>query len=61
MNNRPLVPPKEGLRHAIAWLAEQGHWSPALIDEASQRFDLDPLDEEFLLAQWRRMRADGTR
>lgn len=61
MTNRPLVPHKEGLRHAIAWLAEHEHWSPALIEEASQRFDLDPLDEEFLLAELRRLRAEGTR
>lgn len=61
MTIRPFIPSKEGLRHAIAWLAEHEDWSPALIEEASQRFDLDPLDEEFLLAELRRLRNDGTR
>lgn len=52
---RPLVPSGEGLRRAVAWLAEQGEWTPERIDEACRRFDLSPLDEEFLLAEYRRL------
>jgi hypothetical protein len=39
----PIVPKGEALRRAVAWLAEQGSWTPDLIDQASQRFDLSPL------------------
>ncbi|CAG0969509.1 hypothetical protein BURK1_01151 [Burkholderiales bacterium] len=52
----PLVPKGEALRRAFAWLAGQGPWTPGRIDEASRRFDLSPDDEEFLLAEMRRMR-----
>jgi hypothetical protein len=58
---RPLVPHGEGLRHAVQWLAEHERWSPQLIEEACQRFDLDPRDEEFLLAEYRRLHAEGAR
>jgi hypothetical protein len=51
---RPLVPRGEALRHAIAWLAERGAWTPQLVEEACQRFDVDPADEEFLLRELRR-------
>jgi len=50
----PLVPPGEPLRHAVAWLAEQGGWTARLIEEACQRFDVTPADEEFLLRELRR-------
>jgi len=53
---RPLLPKDEALRRAITWLAEQGSWTPELIDQASQRFDLSPIDEEFLLQESRRLR-----
>jgi hypothetical protein len=45
------VPKGEALRRAVAWLAEQGVWTPDLIDQASQRFDLSPTEEEFLLLE----------
>jgi hypothetical protein len=50
----PLVPKGDALRHAVAWLAEQGEWTPARIEEAARRYDLDPLDEEFLLREFAR-------
>ncbi len=50
----PVVPKGDALRRAVAWLAEQGEWSAATIEEACQRFDLDPLDEEFLFRELRR-------
>lgn len=56
MHVAPLVPKGDALRHAVSWLAEQGHWTPQLIEEACQRFDVDPADEEFLLRTWQAMR-----
>jgi hypothetical protein len=61
MSLPPLVPRGEALRHAVAWLAERG-WTLATVEEACRRFDLPPADEEFLLAECRRMggaRAGG--
>jgi hypothetical protein len=42
------------IRQALKWIDEQLHERPdasrmTLVDEASRRFDLSPLDEEFLL------------
>jgi hypothetical protein len=50
----PIVPKGEALRRAVAWLLEQGSWTPDFIDQASQRFDLSPVEEEFLLQESRR-------
>ncbi len=55
MTLRPIVPKGEALRRAVAWLAEQEVASPHLIEEACQRFDLGPADEEFLLAEYHRL------
>lgn len=52
---RPVVPRGESLRRAIAWLAEQEEGSPRLIEEACRRFDISPIDEEFLIAEYRRI------
>ena len=54
-----LLPEHEGLRRAIAWLVEQGRWTPELVDEAGRRFDLSPADEEFLLREVERIRGPG--
>jgi hypothetical protein len=59
MSIRPLVPSAEPLRRAVAWLLDQGDWSPQRIQEACQRFDISPVDEEFLLAECRRVREQG--
>lgn len=61
MSTGPVVPPHEGLRRAFAWLAQQEAWSLQAIEEACRRFDLAPADEEFLLAEYRRLRDDGGR
>ena len=39
-------PPSEG---AVRWIAQQGDHSPGAVEEAARRFDLSPVDEEFLL------------
>jgi hypothetical protein len=59
MTIQPLMPKGEGLRRAVAWLAEHGEWTPGLVEEASRRFDLDPADEEFLLREARLRAARG--
>ena len=61
MSLRPLVPQGDALRNAFAWLAEHEKWTPQLIEEACQRFDLTPADEEFLLAEYRRLHVQGLR
>ncbi len=53
------LPPKgDALRRALLWLAEQRQVDPKatrakLISEAAERFDLSPLEEEFLIGQWK--------
>jgi len=47
----PVVPKGEALRRALAWIGDQGHCDLAVVEEASRRFDLTPLDEEFLIRQ----------
>jgi hypothetical protein len=49
-----ILPKGEALRRAVAWLAHQGPRTPELIEQASQRFDLSPTEEEFLLEELRR-------
>lgn len=48
-----LLPEREGLRRAVAWLAEQPDRDAQTIEEACRRFDLSPMDEEFLLKHFR--------
>jgi hypothetical protein len=43
-----VIPEGEGLRRAIAWLLEQGEPTAENIEQASQRFDLSPLDSAVL-------------
>jgi hypothetical protein len=51
-----LRPGGEPLRKAVLWLSArlaEGHsMSLKLIEEAALRFDLSPLEEEFLLKEW---------
>jgi hypothetical protein len=48
----------DGLKRALKWLSEQRLAEPAaprmkLIDEAARRFDLSPVETEFLVTSWR--------
>jgi hypothetical protein len=48
----------DSLKRALQWLAEQRLADPKaprakLISEAGQRFDLSPMEEEFLFGQWK--------
>ncbi|HUJ28881.1 MAG TPA: hypothetical protein VLW85_22830 [Myxococcales bacterium] len=54
-----IVPQGEPLRRAVRWLsdrrlADPGAQPATLVEEASVRFDLTPLEEQFLLEQWAR-------
>ena len=49
--NEPLLPEGEALRRAVRWLSDQSNDSPLtlkIIEQAAVRFDLSPLEEEFL-------------
>lgn len=66
MKNSNIKPRGEALREALRWLSDQGRHDPAAIEEAALRFDLNPVDEEFLMAEARRVtqavsRPQGTR
>jgi len=53
MTERRLVPEGEDLRRAVRWLSEQHQRvTRELIEEAARRFDLSPLEEEFLLREY---------
>jgi hypothetical protein len=52
-----LQPQGEALRSALRWLDERARDDPRvdrvkLVGEASARFDLSPLEEDFLLRSW---------
>lgn len=52
-----ILPEGEELRRAVRWLDERRRDEPdaprqKLIDEAARRFDLDPLQAEFLVNNW---------
>ena len=43
-----LLPEGENLRRAVRWLGENPPTTPTRINEAAIRFDLTPVQEEFL-------------
>jgi hypothetical protein len=54
-----VVPQGEGLRRALRWLDERVRDEPKadrgkLVNEASVRFDLTPMEADFLLQNWSR-------
>jgi hypothetical protein len=53
-----VVPSGDGIRSALRWLAERRQADPAaarmkLIEEAALRFDLTPLETDFLARSWK--------
>jgi hypothetical protein len=52
-----LLPDQEGLRRAVEWLIGQPVRDAPTIEEAARRFDLSPMDEEFLLRHFRSVEA----
>ena len=57
LDKRRLPPAGKALRDALRWLSDCGRHDARAIEEACRRFDLSPLDEEFLLAEARRIRT----
>ena len=51
-----LLPKGEDLRRAVRWIGEHGDHSPRAVEEAARRFDLSPLDEDFLLRYFAEVR-----
>lgn len=54
-NTMPIEPKDETLRKALRWICQQrqhdqGAGIAALVEQAGEKFNLSPLDEEFL---WR--------
>ena len=54
-----LGPHGESIRRALRWLDERAREEPKedrlkLVAEAARRFDLSPLEEDFLLGSWAR-------
>lgn len=54
---RGLGPQGESLRRAVRWLDERVKEEPGanrlkLVGEAASRFDLSPLEEDFLVGSW---------
>ncbi len=52
-----LMPHGEALRRALRWLDDRAREDPKLnraraISEAAQRFDLGPMEEDFLQRNW---------
>lgn len=52
MTDHRLNPEGEGLRKAVRWLSDNRPVTRALIEEAARRFDLSPLEAEFLLREY---------
>jgi hypothetical protein len=52
-----LISHGDRLAQAVRWLAQQERDDHAVVEEACRRFDLSPVDEEFLQRMWRRRQA----
>lgn len=53
MSDCSLLPKGTDLIRAIRWLSDQHRHDLPAVEEAALRFDLSPLDEEFLLQHCR--------
>lgn len=51
----------EPLRRALRWLSDEGRHDLAAVEDACRRFDLSPAEEEFLLAENRRLARGDTK
>jgi hypothetical protein len=57
IHHRRGAPPRgAALTSALRWLSDRGRHDAAAVEEACRRFDLSPLDAEFLAAEARRVR-----
>lgn len=58
-----IMPEGDALRRALKWLSERRLADAAtprtkLIDEAATRFDLNPVEVDFLLTSWKEAAPD---
>ena len=53
MSGEGIRPKGDALRQAVRWLGENGPPTLQRVEEASRRFDLSPLDQEFLIRHFR--------
>ena len=59
-----IMPEGDGLRRAVKWLSERRLADPSaprmkLIDEAATRFDLTPVEVDFLVSAWKEAATGG--
>ena len=47
------------MRQALRWLSDNAPVTRDTIDEAGRRFNLSPLEEEFLLKEYRQSAGDS--
>ena len=57
-----IIPQGEDLRKAVKWISEERQGSPEkklakLVEEASTKFDLSPMDSEFLFKFFREQKG----
>ena len=50
-----IAPQGQNLRRALRWMSDRRQHDLSSIEEASQRFDLSPIEEEFLLREHARL------
>ncbi len=53
-----VIPAGEGIRMALRWLSDRRQEDPGaprmkLVEEAALRFDLTPVETEFLISNWK--------
>ena len=46
---KSLFPEGEALRQAVRWISEMHAYDLTTIEEACQRYDLTPIEEEFMM------------
>ncbi|MBF0187096.1 MAG: hypothetical protein HQL50_04140 [Magnetococcales bacterium] len=48
-----IIPQGESFRRALKWLGSRASRTDADLDEAGRRFNLTPLEQEFLIRQFK--------
>lgn len=57
----PIVPKGENLRRAVRYVEEFNMgWTGDTVSEVSQKFDLTPMEEDFLVKQFVQKKGIGT-
>jgi aerobic-type carbon monoxide dehydrogenase small subunit (CoxS/CutS family) len=51
-NAKSIFPKGEALRSAVRWISRMHDYSLKTIEEASQRYDLSPVEEEFIMRRF---------